>query len=49
MTLIELNSLTKKYPGVIANDDITFDIDKGKIHALLGENGAGKSTLVKII
>ena len=49
MTLIALNSLTKKYPGVIANDDITFDIDKGEIHALLGENGAGKSTLVKII
>ena len=48
MTLIALNSLTKKYPGVIANDDITFDIDKGEIHALLGENGAGKSTLVKI-
>ena len=46
MTLIALNSLTKKYPGVIANDDITFDIDKGEIHALLGENGAGKSTLV---
>ena len=49
MTLIALNSLTKKYPGVIANDDITFDIDKGEIHALLGENGAGKSTLVKMI
>ena len=49
MTLIALNNLTKKYPGVIANDDITFEVDKGEIHALLGENGAGKSTLVKMI
>ena len=49
MNLIELNGLTKAYPGVIANDDVSFNIDKGEIHALLGENGAGKSTLVKMI
>lgn len=47
--LLELIGLTKAYPGVVANDDVSFSIEKGKIHALLGENGAGKSTLVKII
>ncbi|SMX50772.1 ABC transporter ATP-binding protein [Maliponia aquimaris] len=48
-TLLSLRGLTKIYPGVIANDDVSFDIGKGEIHALLGENGAGKSTLVKMI
>ncbi|KNG94918.1 ABC transporter ATP-binding protein [Pseudaestuariivita atlantica] len=47
--LLNLHGLTKAYPGVIANDDVSFDIDKAEIHALLGENGAGKSTLVKMI
>ncbi len=48
-TLLGLEGLTKIYPGVTANDDVSFDIGRGEIHALLGENGAGKSTLVKMI
>ena len=47
--LLRLTGLTKAYPGVVANEDVSFDIQKGQIHALLGENGAGKSTLVKAI
>jgi simple sugar transport system ATP-binding protein len=47
--LLSLKGLTKTYPGVRANQDITFDIRAGEVHALLGENGAGKSTLVKTI
>ncbi len=46
---LELKGLTKSFPGVLANDDISFAVKKGEIHALLGENGAGKSTLVKMI
>ena len=47
--IVEFKNITKSYPGVIANKNISFSIEPNSIHAILGENGAGKSTLVKIL
>lgn len=47
--IIEMLHITKEFPGIIANDDITLRLRKGEIHALLGENGAGKSTLMSVL
>ncbi|MGX8702270.1 sugar ABC transporter ATP-binding protein [Caproiciproducens sp.] len=47
--LLELKNITKAFPGVIAVNDVSFDIRKGEIHIIIGENGAGKSTLVKMM
>ncbi len=46
---IEMLHITKRFPGIIANDDISLQLEKGEIHALLGENGAGKSTLMSVL
>jgi simple sugar transport system ATP-binding protein len=48
-TILELRGITKRFPGVLANDQIDLSLIKGQIHALLGENGAGKSTLMNIL
>ena len=47
--VIEMLNITKRFPGIVANDNITLQLKKGEIHALLGENGAGKTTLMRIL
>lgn len=47
--IIEMNHITKRFPGIVANDDISIQVKKGEIYALLGENGAGKSTLMSML
>ncbi len=47
--VLEAKGITKQFPGVLANDQVDFDLRKGEIHALLGENGAGKTTLMNIL
>ena len=47
--VIEMLNITKRFPGILANDDVTLQLRKGEIHALLGENGAGKSTLMSVL
>ena len=47
--VLEMRNICKRFPGVIANDNVTFDLRRGEVHTLLGENGAGKSTLMNIL
>lgn len=49
MPYLEMRNITKRFPGVVANDDVTLTVERGEIHGLVGENGAGKTTLMRIL
>src|SRR4051812_46998780 len=47
--LVVMEGVSKRFPGVLANDDVSIDLRPGEVHALIGENGAGKSTLMRVL